>query len=132
MFSKKQHEPKEVMSLGKIEINYADVRTETAEISSIVTEELRISEFGNREAMELLNESDGETTMALDQEAIRETRVQYVALSETLANLNTFLINSTEQMETEELKISNVFKSGVGANKVVQGVGGGKSKAIHH
>ena len=98
--------------MSQIKIDYNEVFTKTAKMRNQLSMSLRQMEAEYRQVQSRLSRgTDGATAAAIGlavNENMRKTR----EVAETLDKLLSFMRNSARQVELEELKIANVFRSG--------------------
>ena len=97
--------------MSQIKINYADVYERTARMRSQITMCLNQMDVEYRQLhRRLTNNTDGAAAAAIC-DAIEENRIKSYEMASTLQKLVSFMINSTRQIEAEEIRIANAMGS---------------------
>ena len=95
---------------GKIQVNYNDVYTRTAEKRSRVASGLKEMENAYNQAQTGLSNLDGGTNSDLIA-TMKENRRKALIVAEILDKLLVFFEGSARQMETKDRSMGNVFEA---------------------
>ena len=96
-----------------VQVNYEEVYARAQQMRGTISAELGNMEAEYRQVLSRLeNNTDGAAAAAL-LATVSENRRKAQEVASTMNKLLSFMVNSTRQVEAEELKIANVFNSSV-------------------
>ena len=102
--------------MSLVKINYFEVHTKAAQLRSQIFACLNEMETEYRQIQSRLNSGVDGTAAAAVCSAMDENRKKSYEVAETLDKLLSFMANSANQVEIEELKIASTFHSSARKN----------------